>query len=218
MLSSDFMFFFCSSRRRHTRCALVTGVQTCALPIYPAKLVAYGLSLRDLVDAVGRNNENVGAGYIERSGQQYLIRVPGQVADAEGIEQIVVATRDGLPLRIGDVAEVDEGQELRTGAATKDGEEVVLGTVFMLIGENSGAVAQRSADKLVEIDASLPEGVNATAVYDRTDLVGRAIATVCTNLLEGALLVRSEEPTSELQSLMRISYAVFCLNNNNPQH
>src|SRR3546814_126362 len=73
--------------------------------------------------------------------------------------------------------------------ATKDGEEVVLGTVFMLIGENSGAVAQRSADKLVEIDASLPEGVNATAVYDRTDLVGRAIATVRTNLLEGALLV-----------------------------
>ncbi|KGM56153.1 cation transporter [Lysobacter arseniciresistens ZS79] len=155
----------------------------------PAKLVAYGLSLRDLVDAVGRNNENVGAGYIERSGQQYLIRVPGQVADAEGIEQIVVATRDGLPLRIGDVAEVGEGEELRTGAATKDGEEVVLGTVFMLIGENSGAVAQRSADKLVEIDASLPEGVNATAVYDRTDLVGRAIATVRTNLLEGALLV-----------------------------
>src|SRR3546814_10203130 len=89
----------------------------------PANLVAYGLSLRDLVDAVGRNNENVGAGYIERSGQQYLSRVPGQVADAEGIEQIVVATRDGLPLRIGDVAEVDEGQELRTGAATKDGEE-----------------------------------------------------------------------------------------------
>src|SRR3546814_21038611 len=100
-------------------------------------------------DVCSSDLENVGAGYIERSGQQYLIRVPGQVADAEGIEQIVVATRDGLPLRIGDVAEVDEGQELRTGAATKDGEEVVLGTVFMLIGENSGAVAQRSADKLV---------------------------------------------------------------------
>src|SRR3546814_14079811 len=96
--------------------------------------------------------------------------------------QIVVATRDGLPLRIGDVAEVDEGQELRTGAATKDGEEVVLGTVFMLIGENSGAVAQRSADKLVEIDASLPEGVNATAVSDRTDLVGRGLPTVTKTL------------------------------------
>lgn len=155
----------------------------------PAKLVAYGLGMRDLVDAVARNNQNVGAGYIERSGEQYLIRVPGQVADAEGIEQIVVATRDGLPLRVSDVAEVGEGTELRSGAATKDGKEVVLGTVFMLIGENSGAVAQRSADKLLEIDASLPKGVNATAVYDRTDLVDRAIATVRKNLLEGALLV-----------------------------
>ena len=158
----------------------------------PSKLVAYGLDMRDLVDAVARNNENVGAGYIERSGEQYLIRVPGQIADEAGIEQIVVATRDGLPLRISDVAEVGElgeGTDLRSGAATKDGQEVVLGTVFMLIGENSGAVAQRSADKLREIDASLPEGVSATAVYDRTDLVGRAIATVRTNLLEGALLV-----------------------------
>ncbi len=155
----------------------------------PAKLVAYGLGMRDLVDAVARNNANVGAGYIERSGEQYLIRVPGQVADAKEIEQIVVATRDGLPLRVSDVAEVGEGTELRSGAATKDGKEVVLGTVFMLIGENSGAVAQRSADKLLEIDASLPDGVSATAVYDRTELVGRAIATVRKNLLEGALLV-----------------------------
>ena len=155
----------------------------------PAKLVAYGLGMRDMVDAVARNNANVGAGYIERSGEQYLIRVPGQVADAREIEQIVVATRDGLPLRVSDVAEVGEGTELRSGAATKDGKEVVLGTVFMLIGENSGAVAQRSANKLLEIDASLPDGVSATAVYDRTDLVGRAIATVRKNLLEGALLV-----------------------------
>ena len=155
----------------------------------PRKLVAYDLDMRDLVEAVGRNNANVGAGYIERSGEQYLIRVPGQVADAAAIEQIVVATRDGLPLRISDVAEVGEGSELRSGAATKDGEEVVLGTVFMLVGENSGAVAQRSADKLLEIDEALPDGVNAVAVYDRTDLVGRAIYTVQKNLLEGALLV-----------------------------
>ncbi|MGV8942397.1 MAG: efflux RND transporter permease subunit [Lysobacter sp.] len=155
----------------------------------PTKLVAYGLGMRDLLDAVARNNANIGAGYIERSGEQYLIRVPGQVADAEGIEQIVVATRDGLPLRMSDVADVGEGTELRSGAATKDGQEVVLGTVIMLMGENSGAVAQRSADKLIEIDASLPPGVNATAVYDRTELVGRAIATVRKNLLEGALLV-----------------------------
>ncbi|MGI8561826.1 MAG: efflux RND transporter permease subunit, partial [Luteimonas sp.] len=153
------------------------------------RLLAYGLTLRDLMEAMSRNNANVGAGYIERSGEQYLIRVPGQVADAEGIRQTVVATRDGLPLRIADVAEVGEGTELRTGAATKDGHEVVLGTVFMLIGENSRAVAQRAADRLEEIDATLPAGVNARAVYDRTELVDRAIATVRKNLLEGALLV-----------------------------
>jgi cobalt-zinc-cadmium resistance protein CzcA len=153
------------------------------------KLLAYGLTLRDVLDAVARNNASVGAGYIERSGEQYLIRVPGQVADIAGIEQIVVATRDGLPLRLRDVAQVGEGTELRTGAATQDGHEVVLGTVFMLIGENSRAVAQRAADKLVEIDAGLPEGVKAKAVYDRTQLVDRAIATVRKNLVEGALLV-----------------------------
>jgi len=155
----------------------------------PTKLLAYGLTLRDVLDAVVRNNANVGAGYIERSGEQYLIRVPGQVADAEGLRQVVVATRDGLPLRISDVAEVAEGSELRTGAATKDGKEVVMGTAFMLIGENSRAVAQRAAQKLKEIDATLPEGVTAHAVYDRTELVDRTIATVRKNLLEGALLV-----------------------------
>ncbi|MCY7353586.1 MAG: CusA/CzcA family heavy metal efflux RND transporter [Lysobacter sp.] len=155
----------------------------------PAKLLAYGLTLRDLLDAVARNNASVGAGYIERSGEQYLIRVPGQVADAEGLRQIVVATRDGLPLRISDVAEIGEGRELRTGAATRDGHEVVLGTVFMLVGENSRAVAQRAGEKLKEIDATLPDGVTARAVYDRTELVDRTIATVQKNLLEGALLV-----------------------------
>ncbi len=155
----------------------------------PSKLLAYGLTLRDVLDAVGRNNASVGAGYIERSGEQYLIRVPGQVADAQAIREIVVATRDGLPLRMSDVAEVVEGSELRTGAATKDGHEVVLGTVFMLVGENSRAVAQRAGAKLETIAAGLPDGVSATAVYDRTDLVDRTIATVRKNLLEGALLV-----------------------------
>ncbi len=155
----------------------------------PSKLLAYGLTLRDVLDAVGRNNASVGAGYIERSGEQYLIRVPGQVADADGLREIVVTTRDGLPLRLTDVAEVVEGSELRTGAATKDGHEVVLGTVFMLVGENSRAVAQRAGEKLKTIAAGLPEGVKATAVYDRTDLVDRTIATVRKNLLEGALLV-----------------------------
>jgi cobalt-zinc-cadmium resistance protein CzcA len=155
----------------------------------PAKLLAYGLTMRDVLEAVARNNANVGAGYIERSGEQYLIRVPGQVNDIQGLRQVVIANRDGLPLRVSDVAQVNEGTELRTGAATKDGKEVVLGTVFMLVGENSRAVAQRAAEKLKEIDATLPEGVRAHAVYDRTELVDRTIQTVRKNLLEGALLV-----------------------------
>jgi cobalt-zinc-cadmium resistance protein CzcA len=155
----------------------------------PAKLVAYNLTLDDLVQAVERNNANAGAGYIERGGEQNLIRIPGQVGDEEGLRDIVVGMRDGLPLRVSDVAEVHIGSELRTGAATEDGREIVLGTVFMLIGENSRDVAMRAAERLEEIAATLPEGVTARAVYDRTQLVDRAIATVRKNLLEGALLV-----------------------------
>ncbi len=155
----------------------------------PARLVAYGLGLRDLVDAVARNNANAGAGYVERSGEQYLIRVPGQIETLDALREVVVAHRDGIPIRLSEVAEVIEGSELRTGAATENGREIVLGTVFMLVGENSRAVARRSAERLIQVNASLPEGVRATAVYDRTELVDRTIATVRTNLWEGALLV-----------------------------
>ncbi|HEL5340010.1 TPA: CusA/CzcA family heavy metal efflux RND transporter [Stenotrophomonas maltophilia] len=155
----------------------------------PAKLIAFDLTIEDLLSAVERNNASTGAGYIERGGEQNLIRIPGQIGDAAGLREIVVAMRDGLPLHIRDVADVHEGSELRTGAATKDGHEVVLGTVFMLIGENSREVAQRAGEKLKQIDAGLPEGVSARAIYDRTNLVDRSIATVQKNLLEGALLV-----------------------------
>lgn len=155
----------------------------------PRKLQAYELTMQDVMEAVARSNANVGAGYIEKSGEQYLVRVPGQVADMDGLRKIVVANREGLPLRVGDLADVHEGTELRTGAATKDGKEVVLGTAFMLIGENSREVAQRTAAKLKEIDETLPEGVRAHAVYDRTELVDRTIETVKKNPLEGALLV-----------------------------
>lgn len=155
----------------------------------PRKLQAYELTMQDVMEAVARSNANVGAGYIEKSGEQYLVRVPGLVADMDGLRKIVVANREGLPLRVGDLADVHEGTELRTGAATKDGKEVVLGTAFMLIGENSREVAQRTAAKLKEIDETLPEGVRAHAVYDRTELVDRTIETVKKNLLEGALLV-----------------------------
>ncbi|HVH35535.1 MAG TPA: CusA/CzcA family heavy metal efflux RND transporter, partial [Tahibacter sp.] len=155
----------------------------------PAKLVAYGLTLQQVLDAVAANNQNLGAGYIERNGQQYLVRVPGQIADLDALRNIVLDRRDGVPLRLQDLAEVGEGQELRTGAATQDGSEVVLGTVFMLVGENSRRVAQAVAAKLQDIGPSLPAGIAVNPVYDRTSLVDRTIATVRTNLLEGALLV-----------------------------
>ncbi|MBQ5948082.1 efflux RND transporter permease subunit [Massilia sp. ST3] len=154
-----------------------------------ATLSSYGLELADIVRALEKNNSNVGAGYIEREGEQYLVRAPGQAASTGDIGNIVVTTVNGIPVRIRDVAEVSVGRELRTGAATENGQEVVLGTVFMLLGENSRAVSTAVDRRMAEINRSLPTGVKAVTVYDRTDLVERAIATVRTNLLEGAVLV-----------------------------
>ena len=155
----------------------------------PAKMVAHGLSLQDLVTALERNNANVGAGYIERRGEQYLIRAPGQVEGLADIGAIVVKQAQGVSVRIRDVAEVVLGQALRTGAATENGQEVVLGTVFMLIGENSRAVSRAVDERLQQVNKSLPAGVIAKTVYDRTVLVDKAIATVKRNLFEGAVLV-----------------------------
>lgn len=155
----------------------------------PARLVALGFTLDDVAQAVEANNRNVGAGYIERSGQQFLVRVPGQVDDIAQIGAIVLDRREGVPIRVRDVAQVGEGRELRNGAATQDGTEVVLGTVFMLVGANSRTVAQAAAQRLELANASLPAGVRAVPVYDRTALVDRTIVTVAKNLIEGALLV-----------------------------
>jgi cobalt-zinc-cadmium resistance protein CzcA len=155
----------------------------------PERLIAYRLTLRDVMTALLTHNANVGAGYIERNGEQYLVRTPGQVADLEEIRQIVVASRGGVPIRIADVAEVKEGTDLRTGAATHNGQETVVGTTMLLIGDNSRTAAQSVAAKLGEIARSLPDGVVAKTVYDRTRLVEATIATVEKNLLEGALLV-----------------------------
>ena len=156
---------------------------------HPDKLLAYGLSLHDVMEALARNNANVGAGYIERNGEQYLIRAPGQVGGLDDIRQIVVSNREGQPIYIRDVADVLLGSELRTGAATDNGEEVVLGTVFMLMGENSRTVSERVHSRMTEINRTLPAGVIAKTVYNRTDLVNAAINTVKKNLLEGAILV-----------------------------
>ncbi len=156
---------------------------------WPQRLSAYGLTVNDVIAALTRNNANVGAGYIERYGEQYLVRVPGQAQGLDDLKQIIVDHRDGIPIRILDVADVIMGKELRTGAATENGHEVVLGTVFMLIGENSRTVSRAVATKLEEANLALPAGIVAKAVYDRTGLVERTIATVEKNLLEGALLV-----------------------------
>ena len=117
----------------------------------PAQLMAYKLSFRDVMTALAANNANVGAGYIERNGEQYLVRTPGQVGNIDEIKDIVIGSHNGVPVRISDVAEVKEGTDLRTGAATVNGKEVVLGTAMLLIGENSRTVAQRVAAKLKQI-------------------------------------------------------------------
>ncbi|USE77516.1 CusA/CzcA family heavy metal efflux RND transporter [Cupriavidus gilardii] len=153
------------------------------------KLASYGLTLADVVSALYRNNDNVGAGYIERSGEQYLVRAPGQVRSEAEIGEVIVGSAQGQPIRVRDIAEVGIGRELRSGAATENGKEVVLGTVFMLMGENSRAVAQAVGERVDAINRTLPKGVSIVPVYDRTRLVDKAIATVKKNLLEGAVLV-----------------------------
>jgi len=156
---------------------------------YPDRLLSYNLTIFDLINALENNNENIGAGYIERFGEQYLIRVPGQVKSLEDIQNIIVSKKNDLVIRIGNLADVQLGSPLRTGAATQNGDEVVLGTAMMLMGENSREVSQRVANKLEEINKTLPQGVIAKPVYDRTELVDRTISTVKRNLFEGALLV-----------------------------
>jgi len=155
----------------------------------PAKLLAYGVSYRDVLRAVQDNNTNRGVGFIEHNGAQWLMRVPGQAASLDDLGNIVIAQNQGVPVRVKDVASVSLGKELRSGAATQNGREVVMSTVFMLIGENSRTVANDVAIKLEEVKSSLPEGITVTAVYNRTSLVDKTLETVQKNLLEGALLV-----------------------------
>ena len=155
----------------------------------PAKLLAFGLSYTDVVHALQQNNDNRGTGFIEHNGAQWLMRIPGQATNIADLGAIVVSEIDGVPVRIEDIANVGLGKELRSGAATQNGREVVMSTVFMLIGENSRAVAHGVATKLEEIKPGLPSGITATAVYDRTSLVDKTLRTVQINLIEGALLV-----------------------------
>jgi heavy metal efflux system protein len=155
----------------------------------PMKLIAYGLSFRDVMEALAANNANVGGGYIEQGGEQYTIRSTGQIRTLEDIEGIKLGTHDGVPFFIQDIAEVQLGRELRTGAGTANGHEAVLGTAILLFGENSRTVSHRIAGKIDEINKALPENVKINTLYDRTYLVDSTLETVRNNLAEGALLV-----------------------------
>ena len=159
------------------------------IAIDPARLLAAGVTQQQVVAAVEANNQNRGVGFVEQNGAQWLMRVPGQVTSLKALANTPLRTDSGARLRLKDVASVEEGLELRTGAATQNGREVVMSTVFMLVGENSRTVASAVGEKLEEIKAGLPEGITATAVYDRTGLVDKTLQTVQKNLLEGALLV-----------------------------
>ncbi|MBN7796461.1 efflux RND transporter permease subunit [Parahaliea mediterranea] len=155
----------------------------------PKRMLELGVGLREVLAALRANNNDKGAGYIERNGQQLLVRSPGKLGSITDIESVVVGRYGTVPVTVADVAEVAIGKELRTGAATRNGQETVLGTAMMLMGENSRSVARNLAHELEAVKASLPTGVLVEAVYDRTTLVDKTIATVQKNLLEGALLV-----------------------------
>jgi cobalt-zinc-cadmium resistance protein CzcA len=155
----------------------------------PQKMLSFNLSMQDLLTALARNNANQGAGFVERNGQQILIRSQAQLKTIEDIGNVVVKRIDSVPVTVNDIGKVAIGKELRTGAATREGVETVLGTAMMLVGENSRAVSLAVGQKVTEIQTSLPDGVLIQSVYDRTTLVDKAINTVHKNLVEGALLV-----------------------------
>ena len=153
------------------------------------RLLAQGLTLTDVATAVRQNNTAIGAGFLDQNGEGLVVRSYGRLENVEDIGNVVIASRDGVPVYIHDVATIDIGHELRTGAASAKGEEVVVGTALMLIGGNSRTVADAVHAKLTEINKSLPPGVEALPVLNRTKLVDATVATVEKNLAEGALLV-----------------------------
>jgi len=154
-----------------------------------AKLLSYGLAIDDLITALELNNASAGAGFIELKGEAHVIRADGRVKTMDDIASIVIGARNGTPIYIRDVARVSHGRELRTGAASENGEEVVIGTALMLLGGNSRTVSTAVADKVEEIKLSLPAGVQIRPVLVRTELVDKTIATVKENLFLGAVLV-----------------------------
>jgi cobalt-zinc-cadmium resistance protein CzcA len=155
----------------------------------PMKLVSYGLTFHDVIEALEKNNTSTGAGYIEHKGESYLVRAAGRIANQEQIAEIVVGERQGTPIRVRDVAGVGIGRELRTGSASENGQEVVVGTAMMLIGANSRQVANDVDAKMAEVNKTLPPDIRTRTVLNRTQLVNATIGTVEKNLTEGAILV-----------------------------
>ena len=153
------------------------------------KMLSLGLTFSDLVEAVKKNNLSVGAGYIEQGGEALLVKGDGRLESPDQIGSIVVTTRDGVPIYLRDLANVGIGKEMRTGSSSKNGHEVVIGTAMMLIGANSRTVSLAVAEKLSEINKSLPPGIIAKTIVNRTKLVDSTIHTVVKNLSEGAILV-----------------------------
>ncbi|MBA2728455.1 MAG: efflux RND transporter permease subunit, partial [Parachlamydiaceae bacterium] len=153
------------------------------------KLIAMGITFTDLITAVKNNNKNIGAGVIEYKSEAFLVKADGRIESPEEIEDVVVATRKGIPIYIKDVANVNIGKELRTGSATENGHEVVIGTAMMLIGANSRTVAMAVDNRMKEIAPTLPPDILAKTILNRSKLVDATVATVTKNLTEGALLV-----------------------------
>ena len=154
-----------------------------------ARLAGYGLSLNDLVVALERANTQAGAGYVQRSGEALTVRTDALAQTIPDLAQAPVVNRNGLVVRVADVATVEIGQAPRLGGASRDGHEAVVGTALMLAGGNSRTVAQAAAERLEEVSASLPPSVVAEPVLNRSSLVNKTISTVAKNLIEGALLV-----------------------------
>ncbi|AQR60555.1 cation transporter [Brevundimonas sp. LM2] len=154
-----------------------------------SQLAAYGLGLTDLVEAVERANTQAGAGYIQRAGEALVVRTDALALTINDLAQAPVVNRGGLVVRVADVATVEIGQAPRLGGASRDGHEAVLGTALMIAGGNSRTVAQAAAERLSVVDDSLPPGVVAVPVLNRSELVNSTISTVARNLAEGALLV-----------------------------
>lgn len=156
---------------------------------WPTKMLTYGISLEDITTAIQNNNLNTGAGFIEKNGQQLLIRAVGQLTHYEQLKNIAIKEIDNIPITLQEVADIGIGKELRSGAATYNGQQTVMGTAMMLMGENARTVSQALTQKMAEIENTLPQGVKVEVVYNRTGLVEKTLITVQKNLLEGALLV-----------------------------